>query len=268
MGKKMYYTEEEAAQKLGVEPQRLGELVRDSKLRAFKDGPRIMYRVDEIDALAASGELIQEEEIELTPADSSSGSVAGLARADQPTGGGKDDTVITAEGISIFDEEDLEIDTADPMAKTHVAMSLEEQVGVEGAGTGSGLLDLTRESDDTSLGAVLERIDSEPAGRSAAGDLTGVGQAAVAVQAAQPTVPMVVEEPDPMAGVFSGLAGGAAVLALLLAGTTFTAATETVPGFVSALGDNLLMAWLVCLVVLGVGAGLGWFLGKSAAARQ
>ena len=161
MARKMYYSDEETAQKLGVPAERIAELVRDGKLRAFKDGARSMYRVDEVDALATSGQLGQEEEIELTPADTSSGSVSGLAAADKPTSGGKDDTVITAEGISIFDEEDLEIDNADPMAKTHVAMSLEEQVGIEGAGTGSGLLDLTRESDDTSLGAVLERIDTD-----------------------------------------------------------------------------------------------------------
>ena len=45
------------------------------------------------------------------------------------------------------------------MAKPQIAPALEEQIATEGVGSGSGLLDLTRESDDTSLGAeVLDNI--------------------------------------------------------------------------------------------------------------
>lgn len=62
----------------------------------------------------------------------------------------KDDTRITSAGISVFDDDELDIDS-DPMAKTHVPGAGDEV----GAGGGSGLLDLTRESDDTSLGAEL-----------------------------------------------------------------------------------------------------------------
>jgi PAS domain S-box-containing protein len=68
--------------------------------------------------------------------------------APEPKTPGKEDTVITAEGISIFDDEDLEIEAADPMAKTQIAPSLDDQVAIEGVGSGSGLLDLTRESDE------------------------------------------------------------------------------------------------------------------------
>ena len=85
------------------------------------------------------------------------------------------------------------------------------------------------------------------------------------VQVAQPAVPMVVEEPDPQAGLYTGLVGGAAVLALLVAMTMFAAASEATPAFVSALGSNMLITWVVCLVVLGIGAALGWFLSKSTA---
>ena len=70
----------------------------------------------------------------------------------------KDDTVITNIGISVFDDDDLEI-AADPMAKTLMTGG-DEHLGLDGSGGGSGLLDLTRESDDTSLGAeLLEGID-------------------------------------------------------------------------------------------------------------
>ncbi len=38
MAKKMYYTDEEAAAKLGVDAAALEAMVRDQKLRVFKDG--------------------------------------------------------------------------------------------------------------------------------------------------------------------------------------------------------------------------------------
>ena len=63
----------------------------------------------------------------------------------------KEDTRITSSGISVFDDDELEVDT-DPMGKTHVAPAVED---FDAVGSGSGLLDLTRESDDTSLGAEL-----------------------------------------------------------------------------------------------------------------
>jgi len=63
----------------------------------------------------------------------------------------KEDTRITSSGISVFDDDELEVDT-DPMGKTHIAPAVED---FDAVGSGSGLLDLTRESDDTSLGAEL-----------------------------------------------------------------------------------------------------------------
>ncbi len=54
-------------------------------------------------------------------------------------------------GISVFDEDELQID-ADPMGETRISAGIEE---LEAVGSGSGLLDITQESDDTSLGAAL-----------------------------------------------------------------------------------------------------------------
>jgi len=62
-----------------------------------------------------------------------------------------------ATGISVFDAD--EVDDADPMAQTVVTDSPtqqhDEDLALDSVGSGSGLLDLTRESDDTSLGAEL-----------------------------------------------------------------------------------------------------------------
>ena len=184
--------------------------------------------------------------------------------------GGKEDTVITAEGISIFDEEDLEIETADPMAKTQIAPSLEDQISVEGVGSGSGLLDLTRESDDTSLGAeLLDHIDlEEPATAAAA----AAAEAAVAPYPVQPEIivdpSQITEAPDPIAGLFSGILIACFAVALLIGGVMLAGVSETMPEYVVALDKNVMAVLLGGLAVAGLAGVLGLFLGKSAAARR
>jgi len=58
-------------------------------------------------------------------------------------------------GISVFDAD--EVEQADPSAQTRVSSTNvdEDVMALDSVGSGSGLLDLTRESDDTSLGAEL-----------------------------------------------------------------------------------------------------------------
>ncbi len=51
MGKKMYYSEEEAAGKLGCSVDELSQYVQEEKIRVFKDGLRNMYNAEEVDAL-------------------------------------------------------------------------------------------------------------------------------------------------------------------------------------------------------------------------
>jgi hypothetical protein len=267
MAKKMYYTEEEAAEKLGVSLASLAGLVRDQKLRVFKDGALNMYRADEVDALAESGVGAGEQEIELSPADTSGGgSVISLAdTTSAPTGAGKEDTVITAEGVSIFDEGEEGVEAVDPMAKTHITMSMEDQAAIEGAATGSGLLDLTRERDDTSLGEVLDRIDMEgpalPEGP-AAGEpsLTGVGVASAAAVAAA--------EIDPIAGLFDGLIVGCAVIALVLGAVALAAMLDVVPAYLDILARYKLAALAGCAVIVGLASGAGFFLTRAATAKR
>lgn len=63
-------------------------------------------------------------------------------------------------GISVFDEDELQID-ADPMGETRISSGMDE---LEAVGSGSGLLDITQESDDTSLGAALLDVISPTEG--------------------------------------------------------------------------------------------------------
>jgi hypothetical protein len=263
MAKKMYYTEEEAAAKLGVAASDLATVIRDNKLRVFKDGARNMFRCDEVDALAASGVAAgaPEEEIELTPADTSGGSSISLVdSASQAPVPGKEDTVITAEGVSIFDEEDLDVEAADPMAKTQVTARMEDQVSADGSGSGSGLLDLTRESDDTSLGEVLDRIEMD----SGAAPIIEEATPVAAAVPSEPAAPAVVEAPDPLAGLFGGLAVGSAVAAIMLAAVAIAVVSGVVPAYLEILADYKLF---VLLGVVGIIAGAavgGHVTGKSA----
>ena len=177
---KMYYSEQEAAEKLGVTAEQLAAYVSKQQLRVFQDGADKMFRADEVAELAQAGvdDSMGGHEISLSPANDTSsgtrlslddtsrhpanatgsGTRLSLDDTSRPPANAKDDTVITAEGISIFDDEDLELEAVDPMAKTQITLGMEDQAAIEGAGGGSGLLDLTQESDDTSLGEVLDHI--------------------------------------------------------------------------------------------------------------
>jgi len=268
MAKKMYYTEQEAADKLGISPEGLARYVRDDKLRVFQDGSQKMFKVEEVDALAAPAAPAEgPEEIELTPADSVAEAPT-LAQADQTAPpSGKEDTVITAEGISIFDDEDLEIEAADPMAKTQIAPSLEEQMSLDGAGSGSGLLDLTRESDDTSLGAeVLDHIDMEEA----------IGSDILPAQEAPPpagapveaAAPVAAEAIDPNAGLFSGIVVGCAVASGLLVVVMMAAMFRMLPAFVEAMKNRMAVVAGAVVAVVVIAAVVGLLIGKALYGRE
>ena len=270
---KMYYSVEEAAEKLGISQEELAGLVEQGQLMVYADGANKVYRADEVDALAGpaeaepAGTVEEAEEVELTPAGDED--VVTLSEAEEAPTPGKDDTVITSEGISIFDDEDLEVESADPMAKTSLAPSVEDQISLEGVGSGSGLLDLTRESDDTSLGAeVLDHIDAEAAIPSSA----GVEEAIAEVPYGEPEpvvveAPTVVEEVDPTSGAFSGLIVAAALIMLVAAAVALATMLGIVPAYVEALQENILIFLAASVVVGVIAAVIGFVLGKSVAAR-
>jgi hypothetical protein len=175
---------------------------------------------------------------------------------------------------------------------------MDDQISLDSGG--SGLLDLTRESDDTSLGAeVLDHIDMEssvaaPAvsggssftgsalggsafGESALGE-SALGESALgvevppaySVQIEQPVAEQVVSEvaTDPTAGVFSGLVVGAAMVALLLGVVSVSVARQESLALADILKDNLLIvvgATAAVAIICGV---VGLVLGKSISTRQ
>jgi len=272
MAKKMYYTEEEAAHRLGITAEELASYVRDDKLRVFQDGARKMFKTEEVDALAGPAPGADESgEIELTPADTASDTTS-LNEADKVPAAatGKDDTVVTAEGISIFDDEDLEIEDADPMAKTQIAPTLEDQIALDGVGSGSGLLDLTRESDDTSLGAeVLEHINMEEGVPSdlMPDQLSGEEPYVPQPQPTMPAAPTFVEQADPVSGLFGGMIVAAAVVMVVLVPVVLAAMLGMLPAFVETMKNNMAMVLVGAVALVVVAAIVGLMMGKAMGQR-
>lgn len=335
---KQYYNAEEARQKLRTDDNGLRALVRQGKLREFRDAGKLTYRVEEVDALAAemaagpggSGELTLEP-LDEGPA-SESGSMAALLSLDDSgtekpsaktgpagksgpagkTGPGapaksgdsdialsgsdvlsldevdketvegmrKDDTVITNVGISVFDDDDLEI-AADPMAKT-IATGAAEHLGLDGSGGGSGLLDLTRESDDTSLGAdVLSDIElTDETAQTVEAEPSGTEEAPVEAEEEMPAaeaVPVVAQRvavvpvtylADPTAPIFAGLLV-AGMLVLAIAGSvTASMILDVWPGYLAMLYDNLLIFTGGSVLLGGLCALIGWLIGRPPTPRR
>lgn len=165
---KMFYTLEEAAQKLGVDEQAIKDMAARNELQQFRDGDKLMFKRDQVDAKSSSG--ASDGPMEL--ADSGIEDAIDLKNETAVGVNAPIENPNDATGVSVFDAG--EIDLADPMAQTQVTgpMIDDEELALESVGSGSGLLDLTRESDDTSLGAEL--LDEIYPGADSVGTGTGI----------------------------------------------------------------------------------------------
>jgi hypothetical protein len=188
----------------------------------------------------------------------------------------KDDTVITNIGISVFDDDDLEI-SADPMAKTLMTGG-DEHLGLDGSGGGSGLLDLTRESDDTSLGAeLLEGIDlgdtAETVAQSAATETAEPVPSTEDEMMAAQTAPVMMMQPvgmvEEVSPAFTGLLIAAAIV-LFLAGSMTMAVSqslEALPGYLQWMADAFWISLGGAIAVGGLFALVGWLMGRPPSPR-
>ncbi len=198
----------------------------------------------------------------------------------------KDGTVVSSIGVSVFDDDEVEVD-ADPLAQTVVSDGT-EALGIDAVGSGSGLLDLTRESDDTSLGAeLLDEI--YPGDESAGGEMSedtkaGLAEAipepagesdsftpAEAAAAEAPTRPAgaavvtetrMVYAPDALSTGLTGMMF-VGVLVMCLAGLTVASATQDVwPAIMETLFNNMLIVGGAALGGALIALGLGYYVGK------
>jgi len=269
----MFYSLKEAAQRLGIGEDQVKQLAKEGKLREFRDGSNLLFKIEEVNALVAEGidltaeelpaeaalgesveddifkleeeatpasaaqEGSEESDLDLIPeleepqaaetepqaeeeapeieveqpqtpestaeedlllaeglaepaaeepeqpiAEEAEGSTAAgsseeisLAQESGVLAEGSDisdmDTALTGEGVNVLGETDTDYDvtddsmaeTAGPAAEagTSAEASLEEiedDVNLDSFGSGSGLLDLSLQADDTSLGGILDEI--------------------------------------------------------------------------------------------------------------
>ena len=217
----MFYSLQEAAEKLNKTEEEIKQIVQDGNLREFRDGPNLLFKVEEVEALMSEAseealealelepeslglevsemeeleeEIPEAEEIDfdipadgnpelealeaemLAPAEEAMGTSEILLAPETgaplaPSELTDADTALAGEGISVLGEtdgdyeisDDTLAETAIPMATsgTGPEMPLEEiegDVNLDSFGSGSGLLDLSLQADDTSLGGILDEI--------------------------------------------------------------------------------------------------------------
>ena len=184
----MFYSLQEVAAKLNKTEEEVKEIIRQGRLREFRDGPNLLFKVDEVEALmsdtsiaasrkasAKAKEVTDEDEISLAPEPSE-----GPAEESKSTGA--DTTAMTGKGIDVLGEADGDYKLADDtlsetkvvpdegslaedtLSETKAASDkasleeIEEDVNLDTFGSGSGLLDLSLQADDTSLGGILDEI--------------------------------------------------------------------------------------------------------------
>ncbi|MCH2161836.1 MAG: helix-turn-helix domain-containing protein [Phycisphaerales bacterium] len=289
---KMFYTTEEAAEKLGKTTDEVTEMANSGQIQEFRDKDKVMFKVDQIDLLAGGDDDLGEIPISLEESGEQDPlSLSGSAPAAAPEAEddftlelsasgaiGLEDSAVEAEdsflgasdpgsGVSAFESDSNSEDTSGEL--------LDSDLSLETVGSGSGLLDLTRESDDTSLGAELldevyandenEEIPASASGLFEAADAESSG-ATAEVGTAMPmgSVPMVVETYE---GGWSGLSVGVSLVgigALCIVGMmAFVGATDTLAPVAEMISDQMLV-WVGSLVgglfVLGL---LGFFIGKA-----
>ena len=271
---KMFYTLEEAAAKLGASEDEVRQMARDGKLQQFRDRDKLMFKREQVDGLAGNDESgtgleEAEEQIRLASDDTDTDEVEE-----------KEEDPRAATGVSVFDAD--EIEQADPMAKTQVTDDVadEEELALESVGSGSGLLDLTRESDDTSLGAELLddiyggsegsdlKLDASPGTlepmslESGPSGLDNLQSSEVAPVGA----PMVVTAEEAFDGGGSGFGAGVLLVAMAMLIIGLIVAVPAVQGVKGNLTDQLApnavivaIGGIVAALVLG---GIGFFIGK------
>lgn len=270
---KMFYTVEEVCELLGKTSDELREMVTSGQLQEFRDREKLMFKVDQIDLLRGeddSDEVILD--LDDTRGDpglvmEDTGSASGFSLEDTAARG---DSVLgltssqSGTGMPLTD-----VPSRDLSGETRVEEDVEEELSLESVGSGSGLLDLTRESDDTSLGAeLLEEVYSSEEDLELPSGASGLFEPDAEVADFSPeagaTMPMMVEVYDGTGsglGVGLGIAAMAALVVLMI--IVVVSLTGSTPRLALLVAENL-WAWTGGLAGIAIVCGLvGLFLGKA-----
>ncbi|MFU8828366.1 MAG: hypothetical protein ACNA8P_02925 [Phycisphaerales bacterium] len=279
---KMFYNLDEAAKKLGKTEGEVREMASKGQLTEFRDGDKLIFKVDQVNLLAGDG---PEESGMIPLTDSASGDTAlGLDASDtglgfDSDGSGSADMLSMNDsgaksGVSVFDADEVgEIDaSADTLITGDGGIG---DVSLESFGSGSGLMDLTRDSDDTGMATegLLDELysgdEGGATGTAAAGADLFDGPASSGGDlrfGATPTGPGAVAVAEPYDGKGSGLAGGLAIGAIvsLLAGVAIVlmGMVGAPPAdLASMVNNNLLIPVGALLIITLIAGGIGFFIG-------
>ncbi len=183
------------------------------------------------------------------------------------------DTALASEGVDIFGGSEAEFKLSDDsmaetmagLAETGGASSLEEiedDVNLDSFGSGSGLLDLSLQADDTSLGGILDEIYTAEDGDGAEGAVEDITEAAesmpmddIPMEAAVPMIASAAAVAEIPADAQSNFFGGLLFLPLLVLLFTSIAALGGMIGGMSGLMATLKgIIWYITggLVVLAI----------------
>ncbi len=276
---KMFYTIDEVCSKLGKGEAEVKEMVTSGQIQEFRDRDKLMFKVDQIDLLSGGDE--DHGEVNLDLGSSGEGSSLGMSASGLGLSSSAsslelaEDSVLGLSdsredtGISVFDTGHGESES--PSEGTHVGETFEDELSLEAVGSGSGLLDLTRESDDTSLGAeLLEEVYSSDDNIEIPANASGLFEASAepadetAAVGMAASMPMMVEAYDGTgSGLGAGLLVGALAALVCVAIIGITGVLGATPQLALTFAENIWMyvgGLAGVTIVFGL---IGMFLGKS-----
>lgn len=284
---KMFYSLEEAAKKLGKSVEQVRTMAGKGELTEYRDGDRLIFKVDQIDLLAVDDLDADPDMSSIIPLADTGGPTTGLESlgTSKSSGSGSGFGAITLEdsgpvtkggsggrsGVNVFDVDEIgDVDASADTIMSGGGAAL-DAASLESFGSGSGLMDLTRESDETSLGAegLLDELysadDAAATGmRSEDGGDLFAGAASAAEEQLGPMMAGVM--PEIYDGRGSMLAGGMMLVACiaLLAGVgiTIMGLIGAPTDFLSKMpGGGMMIPTAAALGATALLGGLGWMLG-------
>jgi len=278
MASKSFYTLDEAAKRLGKTASEINAMADKGLLQRVNHEGQIKFRVEQVEVLASDDDAIDLND-DMGPIGlADSGSAAPISSAPAPKKGGiappaDDDSVLGLAGTG--SAAGVGGGLGDSGERTGVSALSGRgkggdnvEIGLETVGSGSGLLDLTRDSDETALGAeLMDQVYSNDAGGSQAGQ-SGIF-AAAAMETTENAAPiatgmMVAEAYD---GAWSGAGLGmmiAAVAGLVVAALIIVTASAGSGSIVANNFSGNLLMWAGSLAgIVAVFGLLGFFIGRA-----
>ena len=284
MATKSFYTLEEAAKRLNMSTAEINKIADTGKLQRVHHEGEAKIRFEQVEILASnragsaapSPDMIPLDDTGATIglADSSAGSAIGMTSKRAPAPNPLDDSVLgladsTPRGApSPFDSsEQTGISALSGKGRAGRGDSVE--IGLETVGSGSGLLDLTRESEETALGAELIDQVYSGDGEAQAG-ASGFFDAVTndsSLGAAAPVSAAGMVMSEPYDGAWSGVGTGvliAAFASIVVAGVIAVSVSMGAGSAVASSFSGNILAWAGSLAGITAVFGLvGFFVGKA-----